>query len=264
MSALLRVDTVFAGCEPRHLKCAGAARPLPIGPTPQLFRDLHTAAAIHSGSDAMRLCARQEARRAICRTLAMQAVFVVMLSASTATHALEIDLPFSDTGSSETASAIHDKLSAWDSLTDAAGRNVGAEIRSFYQDRNYRPAWSGSERARRSAQRARYALQHAYEQGLRPADYTSVLSDEDAASAKGNGAAAYDIEMTAGVLRYANDVRAGRLQPAQVYKDVGLPQQRYDGASGLNAALRRNSLDSFLDTLPPSHPEYRRLAAVLP
>src|SRR6185503_6114097 len=108
--------------------------------------------------------------------------------------------------------------------------------------------------------RVRYTLQHANEQGLQPADYTSPLIDSEVDGQNGNAAAAYDIELTAALLRYAHDVRIGRLRPAAVYNDVDLPPKHYDAVTDLSSALQSNSLDSFLDDLPPSRPEYRRLA----
>src|SRR6476620_1118700 len=212
----------------------------------------------------MRLGARQTARRAICRTLAMLAALIAVLASSPATPALQIDVPFlTDEDSPETTSAIRDKLSALEGVTDEAGRELRNEILSFYQARGYQPAWSGTERARRWGKRVRYALQHAYEQGLRPARYASALIDSDTVPAKGNAAAAYDIEMTAAILRYAHDARTGRFEPTQAYKDIDLPPRHFDASTGLSAALRHNSLDSFLDELPPSHLEYRRLVAAL-
>ena len=97
----------------------------------------------------------------------------------------------------------------------------------FYEKRSFRPAWAAN---RNSEQIARAALGLAHEQGLRDADYKLPKS----VSAKpGAEAAQYDIVLTGAVLRYAHDVRVGRVRPIQVYEDVELPAANFDAAADL-------------------------------
>src|SRR5262249_8943165 len=65
------------------------------------------------------------------------------------------------------------------------------------------------------------------------------------------------------VLRYAHDVRTGRIRPNQVYSDVELPAPAFDSAGDLTQSLSQNRLADFFVHLPPMHPEYRRLAVAL-
>jgi murein L,D-transpeptidase YcbB/YkuD len=133
----------------------------------------------------------------------------------------------------------------------------------FYFARDFRPAWSGSDRSEQDAQVVMSVLAHATSQGLDASHYAGAASRWQAAPPPGDEAAAYDIYLTADLLRYASDVRQGQLNPRQVYKDVSLPVESFDAAETLNQALINHRLEEFLVDLPPPHPEYRALAAAL-
>jgi L,D-transpeptidase YcbB len=131
-------------------------------------------------------------------------------------------------------------------------------VRTFYAQRAFAPAWSGSRAARRARVTALNALARAAEHGLEPADY--------AVAAEGRGEAAetqYEMALTAAVLRFARDLRIGRLAPNTIDRDVGLPPQSFDAAAALNEALREHDVMGFFRDLAPPHPEYRRLMLAL-
>jgi len=128
---------------------------------------------------------------------------------------------------------------------------------AFYETRSFRPAWSGNEK---DQDIVRAALGVAHEQGLRDDDYRLPRSS---AARAGVDAAQYDIAITGAVLRYARDVRIGRIRPTQVYDDVELPAPAFDVAGELSESLSQNRLADFFVRLPPAHPEYRRLAVAL-
>jgi murein L,D-transpeptidase YcbB/YkuD len=133
----------------------------------------------------------------------------------------------------------------------------------FYEARDFRPVWSGSAEAARMAGEVRATLRKAGEHGLRAADYAAAASRWSAAPAAGREAAEYDLSLTSDLLRYAQDVRAGRKRPRDIYRDVDLPMSDFDAARALREALQRDSLTEFLADLPPPHPEYRRLVVAL-
>src|SRR5262249_13015999 len=111
---------------------------------------------------------------------------------------------------------------------------------------------------------ARFALEHAGDQGLRSSDYTAALAAWKEPPAGGSNAAKYDIALTGSLLRYASDVRFGRVRPRDVYRDVKLlPPQTYEIVPDLDEAIRHNTLDRFLANLPPPDPRYRGLVAAL-
>lgn len=139
-----------------------------------------------------------------------------------------------------------------DLLLERAGevqRPLDQQVLSFYLERNFAPAW----RDETDILVARQALARAAEQGLRPLDY-AVYGEP--------GTPEFDLAMTTAVLRYASDVRTGRLRPT-IYKDARLPEQNFDFVPALVRALNRHNLASLLDSLPPSRIEYRQLIGAL-
>jgi murein L,D-transpeptidase YcbB/YkuD len=159
-----------------------------------------------------------------------------------------------------TATEIRAALSSSD---PAEADPRAAEIVAFYEGRNYSPAWSGSQEASERADNVATALRHSYQQGLRNEDYAiSTLSIEPSAVTYAD-AARFDILMTSSLLRYAHDVRTGRVDPSRIYPDVGLIPQPYDAVRALSWAVRHNSVQEYLAELPPTHRGYIGLVSAL-
>ncbi|HXI99940.1 MAG TPA: L,D-transpeptidase family protein [Micropepsaceae bacterium] len=131
----------------------------------------------------------------------------------------------------------------------------------FYQARNFLPAWDGTAEADAMAGDVRAVLARAHEQGLSDEDYK--MSQPDSRRAPGKEAAEYDLAITRAVLRYAREVRTGRVRPDDVYDDIILPVAAFDPAKELNQALANHAVAKLLDGLPPAHPQYRQLVAAL-
>jgi len=154
-------------------------------------------------------------------------------------------LPVSTALAADLGPLVRDRLAATGSV----------EVRRFYASRGFEPAWSARDRAI-----AAEALSKADEEGLAAADY-SLAPDRDPASPQ--SAARADIELSAKILRYAGDLRTGRIAPRAVYDDVDLPAQPFDPAAALEAALESGSLTAFLADLAPQQPEYTFLRTAL-
>lgn len=167
---------------------------------------------------------------------------------------LPVDIAGNESNDGEdVAEEIRSALTSFDSITATNPR--AAEIVAFYERRDFEPAWTGSSEALDRARQVVSILRRAGEQGLRRSDY--------AVAASNGSLATFDIGLTASLLRYARDVRTGRVSPGQVYQDVSLVPQQYDAASALAAALRRNALAEYLVKLPPQHAGYVALANAL-
>ena len=69
--------------------------------------------------------------------------------------------------------------------------------------------------------------------------------------------------MTDSLLRYARDLRSGRVRSVEVESDAGLPSVGFDYGGALTDALANGTLPSFLGDLAPKHPEYERLKKAL-
>ena len=133
------------------------------------------------------------------------------------------------------------------------------QVLAFYSRRDFQPAWTDTSDQQEAATDVRAVLAHAHDQGLRDSEYAVSRNG----GSRGKDAAQFEIALTGAVLRYARDVRAGRLPPGSVFEDVELPAKTFDAAAELNEALEQHSLDVFFAGLPPAHPEYRRLMAAL-
>ena len=136
-----------------------------------------------------------------------------------------------------------------------------SQLRPLYEARGFAPIWSGSADADARAQTVLGVLAHAADEGLDPGDYPCTRLPVHPAA--GAGAATYDIALSADLVRYARDVRLGRLAPSSVYRDVELPLQNFDAVGQLASGLKNGSLAQFLAELPPTHPEYTRLRPAL-
>jgi murein L,D-transpeptidase YcbB/YkuD len=134
-----------------------------------------------------------------------------------------------------------------------------AAVRRFYQLRNFQPAWAlGAD-----ADLAVAALQGAGADGLNPeAFHTSALAGIQTLATP-SAAAAYDIRVSAALIRYATNLRRGAVDPGDADKMVGIVRSGFDPASTLAAALAASGLKAWLDSLPPDHPEYAELKAAL-
>jgi len=155
------------------------------------------------------------------------------------------------------ARALHNVVLAKDPSVPSV-----AQLVSLYEDRDFRPIWSGDGEGARMVSEVRATLAHADRQGLRPTDYISPVLLTDKAPKQVKRAAEYDVALTEGLLRYAHDVRSG-LPPHDVYKDVLLPSVDFDAEPALKRALRAHAIHAFLMGLPPQRAEYRALVAAL-
>jgi murein L,D-transpeptidase YcbB/YkuD len=145
----------------------------------------------------------------------------------------------------------------------ASSETSRQQLVSFYEQRQFRPAWSGGPVEEDRAQEALAVLSRAGDQGLRSEDYLSRRIERDNGPRRGEEAAEYDIALTEALLRYARDVAIGRVRPNDVYKDVQLPAPNFDPVAVLTRMLRSGSISVALADLPPAHPEYRRLAQAM-
>jgi len=164
-----------------------------------------------------------------------------------------VPAPFTHVGLDDTRAALQDALT---------GR-ADPRLLAFYDSRDFAPVWSGSDDAQTMATQLRETLAQASAQGLRSADYTAGIDRWAHGTQDAKDAAAYDLAMTTALLRYARDVRNGRVRPKDVYSDVSLPSQPFDALAGLNRALKNDALDKFLADLPPPDPGYRGLVTAL-
>jgi murein L,D-transpeptidase YcbB/YkuD len=165
-------------------------------------------------------------------------------------------------GSSSTAALLRARLTGSSNL-QAGDYILQAEpLRRAYAERGYEPIWTGSHTAEADAKLVLDALGDAEAEGLRAQDYRQAQLSAMRAS-NGEGKVALELLMTDSLLRYARDVRSGRVRSVEVESDAGFASLGFDYGGALAAALANGTLSSFLADLAPKHPEYRRLKKAL-
>lgn len=192
----------------------------------------------------------------------------ILISASPAyihnrSYADEIFSSVSDHRASSTTAALRSLLETIHPAGEIRFKQQFATLQSFYRDRGFEPAWTGSPEAIEAAARVVAAMADADKLGLNSAEYALLKPGAQGDIAPGMDAAIYDVSLTDALLRYATDLRTGRVRPEAVYKDVAFPTANFDASAAIELALQQHSIDSLLERLTPDHPEYRRLAAAL-
>jgi murein L,D-transpeptidase YcbB/YkuD len=108
------------------------------------------------------------------------------------------------------------------------------------------------------------ALLGARDHGLVPAHYGLAALRRRAEPATPAAAVQRELLLTDALLRYAVDLRVGRLRPAAAQPDWGIPPpDREDPVAELVEAIEAGTLASWLEALPPPHEGYARLVAAL-
>lgn len=202
--------------------------------------------------------------RLLCSLRAGRVGFILLLAlggyASSPAHAQTTQAP---TATEVTSSALRELLATNEPLQlDARPLDLSA-LRRFYGGRGFQSAWTADAAARQRADLVLVVLEHASDEGLDPADYhvTSLVMGSPSMPAK--TVAKRDLLLTDGFLRYAHDLRLGRIAPNEVYDDISLPAQRFDALSALEASLRKNDFAELIAELAPRHREYARLKKAL-
>ncbi|HYO78046.1 MAG TPA: L,D-transpeptidase family protein [Thermoanaerobaculia bacterium] len=136
------------------------------------------------------------------------------------------------------------------------------DVDNFYAPAGYQPVWTRNGRPTAQAQAVIATLEHAATKGLDPSDYGSGQWAARVAALRGDAAiAAFDVDLTKALMRYATDVRIGRVHPSEVSIDLDaaarmlyLPALVGQVAAAADAAAASASIEPRLD-------QYRRIEA---
>jgi len=137
------------------------------------------------------------------------------------------------------------------------------EVSTFYEGRDFRPAWIEDRRFSESAGRVLAVLGSAEGQGLRSGDYLAgplatrgalIASDTDTETL-----ALIDIALTGQTMRYIKDLHAGRFTPRDVDLGLDIQHKELDLAYELAKLLQVSDVQMFLESYAPQHRGYERL-----
>jgi murein L,D-transpeptidase YcbB/YkuD len=137
-------------------------------------------------------------------------------------------------------------------------------LRAFYGEIGFEPVWGSDPGGLARATLALDALAGARDHGLQPAHYGVSALRRRAEASTPAAALERELLLTDALLRYAADLRAGRLRPTVVQPDWGIaPPDRSDPIRELIDAIEAGTLAAWLETLAPGHEGYTRLVGAL-
>jgi murein L,D-transpeptidase YcbB/YkuD len=143
-------------------------------------------------------------------------------------------------------------------------------LTKVYADRGYAPMWTGEQGLRLGAATLVEAFLRAGDDGLEPDEYLPRRSAGGAPSSAADLAMA-EVELSAALVRYATDLKVGRLEPTRTDSQGTVLRKEIDAAAILRDAATAGDLGAYLRGLAPSNSlyagmrrsliEYRRAAA---
>jgi len=147
-------------------------------------------------------------------------------------------------------------------LSDASADRT--HLRNFYGPIGYRPVWTRNAQPTPQAKAVIVLFESAEAKGLRAADYEAGLWTARTSDIQNDAAQArFDVAMTATLIRYAVDLRTGRVSPQTMdFAYEGQPDTIYLPEL-VNRVVTAADPASVIAMVEPSNPEYRRLIAAL-
>jgi murein L,D-transpeptidase YcbB/YkuD len=154
-------------------------------------------------------------------------------------------------------------LVAAETLAVAGAKPDWPCLRAFYAGRDYEPVWTDGEQLRHKAYYAIDQLSRAGEDGLYPDEYHIDEIRRCLDGSCGTASGALELLLTDGLLKYIRHLRTGRLDPQDTGTEWHIRPPVIDPVAVLTGILASPSFQDALHQLPPRHPGYLRLKALL-
>ena len=132
-------------------------------------------------------------------------------------------------------------------------------LEAVYAPRQYAPLWTKTAQVDALLATFKAAGAHA----LNPADYHISEIESLRAASSDEQKQQLDMTLTDALMRYALDVRMGRVLPRQVKGERFAPYQKIDPVLVVQAASQAPDLGAYLAKLPPQSPVYQGLMQAL-
>ncbi len=155
---------------------------------------------------------------------------------------------------------------------DALARRLWRIERAFYEQRGFMPAWVDGDRTTPQWKDLVQQLKYSERHGLDPANYHvsefEQLRAESQSRASGtrfplDRVPEMDARMTFAYLRYAADLLGWDENPKAIYVDWIVPARKEDLAARLADAVSKGAVRDSLESLAPTHQQYKGLQAAL-
>jgi murein L,D-transpeptidase YcbB/YkuD len=141
---------------------------------------------------------------------------------------------------------------------------VSNELRDVYAPAGYQYFWTRNGRPTAQALAAIAQLENAAAHGLEAFDYDGGQWAVRIANLRGDAAIAnFDVDLTKAVVRYASDLRAGRVNPREVHFDYETSSKQLYMPAFIASVASSNDAAATLANIAPKHPEYQRLVIAL-
>ncbi len=141
---------------------------------------------------------------------------------------------------------------------------ASADVRSFYAPAGYSLAWTRNGRPTPQAQAVIALLENAASKGLDAADYDAgQWASRVNALRNDNALASFDVELTTAVMRYASDLRIGRVRPDSVEFALDVDDNKLYLPLFASRVATANDVNAVLASIEPQHTDYRRLLTAL-
>jgi murein L,D-transpeptidase YcbB/YkuD len=171
---------------------------------------------------------------------------------------------------SEVTSAIQEGTAA--AAPAGVSAPVWADVQHFYNARSHAPAWTTEpERAIAALRLVRRAPEHGLDAGdYGEVDLSAAISDtkrlEETLKRDPAATARLDVRLTTALLALGRDVALGRINPSAIDRRWKPRRAAPDFVTTLSMAAGsedEGSVDGWLDTVRPRHPEYAALQKAL-
>ena len=134
-------------------------------------------------------------------------------------------------------------------------------VRSFYEERGMRPAWTSGKGLDGKARQLSEVISRAEEDALDPENYaaTNLAAHLREKTTDPQALAEVDLLCTIAALHYMSDMFDGRISPRALEAKWATTPRKGDLDSLLTDALHRGRVKDALLDLEPEHEEYRKL-----
>lgn len=137
------------------------------------------------------------------------------------------------------------------------------QVYAFYHDRNYTPMWVRDDGPKTKAWVLLQRLRDAEMDGLVPGDYHPEEIAKLMEAANPADLARAEIGLTRVFLRYAQDLRTGRVRPSEVDDEIHIAPPEVNSRAFIDGAEDAEDLGPYIETLEPQTPQYARLKYML-
>jgi murein L,D-transpeptidase YcbB/YkuD len=154
----------------------------------------------------------------------------------------------------------------------ALGKKLWTIERTFYESRNYVPAWVNGSRTTPQMNDLLQQLRYSAAHGLDPSAFGIAEFDRQLAASKTRihgtqfdvrEVPQLDARLTYAYLRYAADLLGWGMNPRDIDRDWLTSPRKEDLAARLSIAVSDGRVRETLEELAPAHPQYKGLQAAL-